>query len=69
MENQATAAEAMNLLKNASSTLESLVGKLKGGARRIRKRRGRRTKRRRKSRKGRKSRKRNRTRRRRRRRR
>ena len=47
MENQATAAEAMNLLKNASSTLESLVGKLKGGARRIRKRRGRRTKRRR----------------------
>ena len=56
-----TAAEAMNLLKNASSTLESLVGKLKGGARRIRKRR---KSKRRKSRKGRKSRKRRRTRRR-----
>ena len=39
MENQATAAEAMNLLKNASSTLETLVGKLKGGARKMRKRR------------------------------
>ena len=40
----AMAGEAMNLLKNASSTLETLVGKLKGGARKMRKRRSRRRK-------------------------
>lgn len=61
----AMAGEAMNLLKNASSTLETLVGKLKGGARKMRKRRSRRRKSR-KSRRGRKSRKRTKRRRRRR---
>ena len=39
MENTATANEAMNLLKNASSTLETLVGKLKGGSRKLKKKR------------------------------
>jgi len=52
---KAMAGEAMNLLKNASSTLETLVGKLQAGGRRLRKRRSRRRKSR-KSRRGRKSR-------------